>query len=494
LARCWPVYADLPRAFAANRGHLATGQLQADPSIQSLRLREMATDLSYVGGKTIFDDYVREIRPRFLVKRTFQRTVYRPGELVPCDLWEPRAPVPVGHGQARRGWVVTAELCWSRVIAGALIFSKEAPDILWGLGRGLGRIGALPEKLVWDREGAIAPAGRPTDAFAAFCGQLGVGWVILDAGDAQAKGLLERSHRFMRTNFEPGRRFANALAFQLQLDGWSDRVNQRVHRTVRAVPAERLLQEQGRMRPLPDPMPDTDRRMVVRVAQQPLLRVDRNDYSIDPAFAGRRVEVRVSQHEVTAIVLDTGELACRHRRRFAGGLTITDTAHQTALERQRARRRGLAPRRRGRDPPAGPLRPADPGMSRAASELAHLFRALKAPAAARALPALADRAREEQWSYERFAEALLSTEVSSRDSHGGEGRIKAARFPARKTLEEFDFTFQRSVKKTVVEHLGQLDFLHARENVILLGPPGAGSHCPPRRRHRANSPVPSPDT
>ena len=70
------------------------------------------------------------------------------------------------------------------------------------------------------------------------------------------------------------------------------------------------------------------------------------------------------------------------------------------------------------------------------SELAHLFRALKAPAAARALPKLAERAREEQWGYERFAEALLSTEVASRESHGGESRIKAARFPARKTLEE----------------------------------------------------------
>jgi DNA replication protein DnaC len=110
----------------------------------------------------------------------------------------------------------------------------------------------------------------------------------------------------------------------------------------------------------------------------------------------------------------------------------------------------------------------------AAAELTHLFRALKAPAAARALPKLADRAREEQWSYERFAEALLSTEVSSRESHGGESRIKAARLPARKTLEEFDFTFQRSVKRQVVEHLGQLDFLHARENVVLLGPPGTG--------------------
>ncbi len=113
-------------------------------------------------------------------------------------------------------------------------------------------------------------------------------------------------------------------------------------------------------------------------------------------------------------------------------------------------------------------------MSRTDSELAHLFRALKAPAAARALPKLADRARAEEWSYERFAEALLSTEQSSREAHGGEGRIRTARFPQRKTLEEFDFSFQRSVKKTLIQHLGQLDFLQSKENVVLLGPPGTG--------------------
>jgi DNA replication protein DnaC len=108
------------------------------------------------------------------------------------------------------------------------------------------------------------------------------------------------------------------------------------------------------------------------------------------------------------------------------------------------------------------------------AELTHLFRALKAPAAARSLPKLAERARAEEWSYERFAEALLSTEVASRSSSGGELRIRAARFPARKTLEEFDFSFARSLKKTAVLHLAQLDFLHARENIVLLGPPGTG--------------------
>src|SRR5438445_4518806 len=113
-------------------------------------------------------------------------------------------------------------------------------------------------------------------------------------------------------------------------------------------------------------------------------------------------------------------------------------------------------------------------MTAKTSELTHIFRALKAPAAARAMPKLAERAREESWSHERFLEAVLSTEIASRDSHGGESRIKAARFPARKTLEEFDFSFQRSVKKQVIEHLGQLDFLHAKENVVPLGPPGTG--------------------
>jgi transposase len=62
-------------------------QLALDPRIQSQRLREMVSEIGYEGGKSIFDDCVREVRPRFVAARTFQRTVYRPGELVQCDLW-----------------------------------------------------------------------------------------------------------------------------------------------------------------------------------------------------------------------------------------------------------------------------------------------------------------------------------------------------------------------------------------------------------------------
>jgi hypothetical protein len=156
----------------------------------------------------------------------------------------------------------------------------------------------------------------------------------------------------MRSNFEPGRRFANPADFQLQFDSWCDRANRRVHRTIRAVPAERLAEERERMRPLVS-VPDTDRRHVLRVPAQPYVRVDRNDYSIDPAFVGRRIEVRVGQEHITAAVLDTGELACRHHRSFAGGLTFTDCTSDRA--RASAGPSSAAARGRRRDPPTVPL-------------------------------------------------------------------------------------------------------------------------------------------
>jgi transposase len=314
--------------------------LQDDPGIPGRRVLELLWELGFTGSKTIVDDYLRELRPLFAPRRTYQRTIYRPGELCQFDLFEPRLEIPVGHGQTRRAWLVTAELGYSRALAGALVFSKEAPELLFGMGRCLARLGALPERLVWDREGAIhAGGGRPTDAFAGFCGVLRVGWLILEARDPEAKGALERSHRFLRTSFEPGRSFANELDYQAQLDAWCEGANGRIHRTLRCRPAERLAEERKRMRPLPAALPDTDRRFVTRVAQQPYLRFDTNDYSLDPRLAGRRVDVRVSQTEITAICLDTGQLACRHRRRFARHLTFTDPAHQAALDRLRGERR-----------------------------------------------------------------------------------------------------------------------------------------------------------
>jgi transposase len=127
--------------------------LADEPTLSGVRIREELEKLGYVGGKTILDDLLRELRPRFLPPpRSFQRTRYRPGELAQFDLCEPRSEIPVGWGQSRRGYIVTCELPYSRAFAGALVFSKEFPDIAFGMARCLARLGALPDKLVWDRE------------------------------------------------------------------------------------------------------------------------------------------------------------------------------------------------------------------------------------------------------------------------------------------------------------------------------------------------------
>lgn len=109
-----------------------------------------------------------------------------------------------------------------------------------------------------------------------------------------------------------------------------------------------------------------------------------------------------------------------------------------------------------------------------AAELAYLSRALKTPALAAAADRLAERARAENWTHEEYLAACLAREVAARDASGGELRIRAARFPARKALEDFDFEHQRSVNRQTIAHLGTLDFIAAKENVILLGPPGTG--------------------
>jgi transposase len=312
--------------------------LRADARLAGQRVRELIAPLGFEGGKTIVDDYLREVRPLFLAPpRTFQRTIYRPGEVCQFDLWEPRAEIPVGHGQTRRGWVVVACLGYSRAGAGALVFTKQTPDLLTGVRRCLWSLGALPELLVWDRQSGLhAGDGRPTEEYAAFCGQLRVDWHFCRPADPQAKGIVERLQDFMEKSFEPGRTFANELDFQLQLDTWfSVRANPRHHKTLRCRPSDRLIEEQAVMAPLPEVAPDTDRRWVLRVPPDPHLRFDTCDYSLDPALVGRRVEARATDREVLAVALDTGELACRHQRSFARHRTITALEHARALRSQR---------------------------------------------------------------------------------------------------------------------------------------------------------------
>jgi DNA replication protein DnaC len=112
--------------------------------------------------------------------------------------------------------------------------------------------------------------------------------------------------------------------------------------------------------------------------------------------------------------------------------------------------------------------------AKAGERLPYLLSKLKAPRVLERLEQTAALAREQAWPYERFLETLLEAEVFARDASGARMRVRAAGFPAIKTLEDFDWSAQPSAERPLVLHLAQLAWIEERGNVCFLGPPGTG--------------------
>jgi DNA replication protein DnaC len=109
----------------------------------------------------------------------------------------------------------------------------------------------------------------------------------------------------------------------------------------------------------------------------------------------------------------------------------------------------------------------------AVKQITYLAGALKAPRITEAAARLADQARDAGWTHEAYLAAVLEREVSARNASGAELRIRAAGFPARKTLEDFDFDAQPAIRNQVAA-LASAAFLTEARNIVLLGPPGTG--------------------
>jgi len=267
-----------------------------------------------------------------------QRTHYSPGELAQFDLWQPDALIPVGFEQATKCWVIVGVLGYSRFIGAWMIPSRAAHDVLSGHLRVVEQFGAVPRKVVWDQEGAIGQwRGRQMSfsaEFSRFRGTLGMGAVLCQRADPEAKGVVERANGYFETSFLPGRRFADVADFNRQLSSWLVRANNRIHETTKRRPAEAIFEDRGSMLSFPPVLPDTTLRFSTRLPRDHYVRVDTNDYSVNPRFVGRRIEVRVSLEEV--VVTCAGTEVARHRRCLARHQSLLHPDHARALRAMRA--------------------------------------------------------------------------------------------------------------------------------------------------------------
>jgi hypothetical protein len=114
------------------------GLLSEAPSLPGVRVRELLVPLGFDGGKTIADDHLREVRPSFCGRgRISGLCIGRGRSARDCGKRVGRRPSVTAR--TARACVVVCCVAYSRAGAGALIFSKEAPDVLWGMAlRGVG--------------------------------------------------------------------------------------------------------------------------------------------------------------------------------------------------------------------------------------------------------------------------------------------------------------------------------------------------------------------
>jgi len=327
-----PVYSRPVRGSLVDAVEPAIRQLLRDePRMPATVIAER---IGWEHSITILKDRVRVLRPQYVGIDPADRLVHEPGAATQCDLWFPEPRIPVGHGQTAMLPVLVMTLTYSRYLTAVMLPSRQGGDLLSGMWQLIGQVGAVSKTLVWDRESAIAKGGRPTASVAVFAGTLATRVRVLPARDPESKGITERNNGFLETSFLPGRTFTGPGDFNAQLSGWLPRANGRLVRATGRRRVEALATDLAAMTVLPPVAPAVGLATRVRLGRDYYVRVDTNDYSVDPHAIGRFVDVHASPARVH-VVCD-GRVVADHARCWAQRVVVSDPAHVAAAAALRA--------------------------------------------------------------------------------------------------------------------------------------------------------------
>jgi DNA replication protein DnaC len=104
----------------------------------------------------------------------------------------------------------------------------------------------------------------------------------------------------------------------------------------------------------------------------------------------------------------------------------------------------------------------------------HHLKALRLPTVAAECERVAKRAAADNVDHLSYLLQLTELELLDREKRAAERRLKAAKFPTLKTLENFDFTARPSVNKMLIAELARCEYIDKRENLLMIGNPGTG--------------------
>jgi transposase len=313
--------------------------LQEFPDLPAVVLAER---VGWTGSESWFRENVARLRPTFRPVDPVDRLSWAPGDAAQCDLWFPPFKIPLEDGSSTLLPVLVITVAHSRFMLATMLPTRTTEDLLLGMWQLIQQLGRVPRRLIWDNEGGIGRARRPAEGVGAFMGTLATKLVLLPPRDPESKGLVERRNGWFETSFMPGRTFSSPHDFNDQFAQWLALKNTRVVRTTRVAPTTRLAVDLVAMRPLPPQPIALGWHQHVRLGRDYYVRLDTNDYSVDPSAIGRLVTVAADLSRVR--VRCDGRLVADHVRQFARHQTITDPQHvcaaavlRTAFQQPRAK-------------------------------------------------------------------------------------------------------------------------------------------------------------
>jgi transposase len=293
----------------------------------------IAERVGWTGSISWFRENVKQLRPEHRKIDPADRLNWEPGDAAQCDLWFPPRKVPLEDGTAKLLPVLVITAAHSRFITARMIPTRKTEDLLLGSWELIAQLGRVPRRLIWDNEPGIGRGQRRAEGVASFMGTLATKLVLLPPNDPESKGLVERRNGWFETSFMPGRSFTSPADFNDQFADWLGKANRREVRTIRAAPIDRLDADREAMLALPPVVLHLGWRNRVRLGRDYYVRLDTNDYSVDPTMIGRLVDVSADLDRVR--VRADGRVIADHQRVWARGQTITDPAHVETAARLR---------------------------------------------------------------------------------------------------------------------------------------------------------------
>jgi transposase len=305
--------------------------IQKEPEILSVEILRRARLEGYQGGKSALYQLVAAVRPRHL--RLMMRFEGLPGEFSQHDFGQVK--VRFEDGNIRIVHFFASRLKWSRWVEVTRVENQGVESLVRGLAEHFEGFGGVPLCAVFDRPKTVALSWakdgevrewNPTFAYAAL--ELGFTAEVCWPHQPRQKGAVENLVGWVKGSFFKQRRFHDIEDLDGQLLQWLHEVNtQRPSRATNQIPAERMVEERKRLRPLRIAASELALRVPIQVGPTAEVFYEGRGYAMPPEAAGLPATLYVYKNRVKIIA---GRWQAEHERFIAKGQVARTTEQRSA--------------------------------------------------------------------------------------------------------------------------------------------------------------------